>query len=252
MKINLKKIEKFYSTSLGEFVLQNICHALESMIDKAGHKNQTCVLSASAFSYIKKFSNMKRLSLQAYHEQETWPSEGKGHYVLADRKQWPYRAEDVDYVVLIHDLEFAEDPDIYLREAWRVLKGEGRLIIVFPNRSGKWARFDNTPFGMGYPYTLEQMDKLLSSAHFSIDKVEPRLFNAPVNPESYIGNLSRKTIEKIGLYCLLQPGVYVVCASKHIYAPTKGLGATTAEKARQALFPKPTAPTANVNRKESR
>ena len=72
MKINLKKIEKFYSTSLGEFVLQNICHALESMIDKAGLKNQTCVLSASAFSYIKKFSNMKRLSLQAYHEQETY------------------------------------------------------------------------------------------------------------------------------------------------------------------------------------
>ena len=118
---------------------------------------------------------------------------------------------------------------------------------MFPNRSGKWARFDNTPFGLGYPYTLDQMGRLLSAAHFSVDRVDHCLFHPPLEPQSIIGRIYRNVIEKIGLYCLFQPGVYVVCASKHIYAPTKGLGVTTAEKAKQVLFPKPTRPSAGVN-----
>jgi len=243
MKIHLGKIDKFYNSRLGGYVVDSLRPAIAGMIDIPTNNSKTCIISASAFAFINIFKNMKRLSLQAFHAQETWPAEGQGHYVVAERKQWPYRAEEVDYVVMVHDLEFAEDPDQYLREAWRVLKGEGRLVIVFPNRAGKWARFDTTPFGLGYPYTLEQMDKLLSAAHFSIDKVEPRLFHSPVTPETWVGEWGRSFIEKIGLYCLLQPGVYCVCASKHIYAPTRGLGATTAEKAKQALFPKPAATT---------
>ena len=40
-----------------------------------------------------------------------------------------------------------------LREMWRVLAPEGRLLIIVPNRRGVWARFDTTPFGHGRPYS---------------------------------------------------------------------------------------------------
>lgn len=249
MKVNLTKIENFYRSALGQYVQGQIEGVIGPLCDGAGQKSRTCIMSAAGFPYFDLLKDVKRLSLQAYHDQAQWPEQGQGHYVLTQRTHWPYRAEDTDYVVLMHDLEFAEDADVYLREAWRVLKGEGRLIIVFPNRSGKWARYDNTPFGLGYPYTLEQMQKLLSSAHFTIDKVERKLFYGPYAPQSMVGQIHRTMTEALGLYCLIQPGLYVISASKHIYAPTRGLGATAAEKAKQALFPKPATTTSTTSSK---
>ena len=243
MRVNLSKIEKFYTSPLGSYVLKHIGPSINAMLEGAGQRQKACIASAASFPYAEMMTDMRRLSFQAFHDQDKWPEQGEGHFIIAERSHWPYRAEEADFVVLIHDLEFAEDPEVYLREAWRVLKGEGRLIVAVPNRSGKWARFDNTPFGLGYPYTLEQIDKVLTAAHFTIDKVEARLFHAPVIPQSVVGRLLSNLVERVGLYCLLQPGVYIICASKHIYAPTKGLGATAAEKAKQALFPKPTTTT---------
>jgi SAM-dependent methyltransferase len=248
MRIHLGKIERFYKSDLGKQAYRAVSSCLQSLLDSAGTKQKTCVASAASFAYMPQLEEMKRLALQVFHEQDSWPIEGKGHYIVADRYHWPYRAEESDFIVMIHDLEFAEEPEQYLREAWRVLKGEGRLIIAFPNRSGKWARYDNTPFGLGYPHTLDQMEKLLAGAHFAIDKIDQCLFHPPANPQSYIGRIWREIIEKVGLYCLFQPGIYVICASKHIYAPTKGLGATAAAKAKQALFPKPTTSVNNYKR----
>lgn len=248
MRINLAKIDNFYKSRLGIYVQKQLVSSLSTMLESAGQKSKTCILSAASFPYMHAVDEMKRCTLQAYHDQTIWPEQGQGHYVMTDRTHWPYRAEDADFVVLFHDIEFAEDADVYLREAWRVLKGEGRLIILFPNRSGKWARYDNTPFGLGYPFTLEQMEKLLSSAHFTIDKVERKLFYGPYAPQSLIGRLHRTITEALGLYCLIQPGLYMICASKHIYAPTRGLGATAAEKAKQALFPKPTTTTTSSSK----
>lgn len=247
MKVNLSKIGSFYKTSLGQYVFQRLSLLLPPLITSAGQKQKTCIASAGAFPYVSAMQDMKRLSLQSFNDQTSWPEQGDGYYILAERSHWPYRAEEADYVLMVHDLEFAEEPEVFLREAWRVLKGEGRLVVVFPNRSGKWARYDNTPFGLGYPYTLEQMDKLLSSAHFSIDKIDRCLFTAPAIPQSLVMGLVYNLLEKIGLYCLLQPGVYVVCASKHIYAPTRGLGATAAERAKQALFPQPATGSTRLN-----
>jgi chromosome segregation protein len=48
-----------------------------------------------------------------------------------------------------------------LRESWRVLKDDGRLLIVAPNRSGMWAYWESTPFAHGPPYSFGQIGRLL-------------------------------------------------------------------------------------------
>ena len=58
-------------------------------------------------------------------------------------------------------LETAERVRPLLREMWRVLAPEGRLILVVPNRRGVWARLDKTPFGQGRPYSRRQLEALL-------------------------------------------------------------------------------------------
>jgi SAM-dependent methyltransferase len=249
MKIDLQKIEKFYDTDLGQYAGDVIMRSLSKIIPTQKLEKTTCICSSGAFHYTSLFKdNTKRLAFQSYNIQKKYPNGGESHHIVTDRLYWPYRAEDADFVVMIHDLEFAESPEEYLREAWRVLKGEGQLIIVFPNRSGAWAKYDNNPFGHGYPYTLDQLKKLLSKAHFTVGMHEGLLFFPAYQPKTRIGQFYRYCLDKMGSMMLFQPGLVIVKASKHIYAPSNGLKINAAEKAKQVLFPKtvPTPKTTNL------
>lgn len=238
MRVNLLKIESFYKSGLGVFARRQIRAKIEHLTTGGFIKEKNIVCSAGSYPYTFMFKNeAMRLALQSYSKQDLWPLEGAGHYVITQRDFWPYRAEEVDCVFMIHDLEFSDNPEIHLRECWRVLKGEGHLFIVVPSRSGRWASHDNTPFGKGYPYSLDQIEKLLKRAHFAIDRCEGALYFPPYEPKTAIGKFYRQCLEKIGGACFQNAGIYIIEASKHIYAPTKGLREVTAEKAQQALFP---------------
>jgi SAM-dependent methyltransferase len=240
MKLDLKKIDDFYSRDLGQYASPHIVSLLKNIMPPID-KNATCVCSAGIFPFADFIDGTKRTILQSSHDMIK-PDNAKSEFFVAiDPTKWPYRAEDVDHIILIHDLEFMNDPDVYLREAWRVLKGEGQLTIIFPNRAGRWAGRDNNPFGWGYPYTPAQMQKLLGKAHFTVDGSAGALYFPPYKPKTKLASMAFKMLEKIGQYCLLNPGIIGFTASKHIYAPTKGMKVmdVAAEKAKQALFPKP-------------
>ncbi len=53
---------------------------------------------------------------------------------------------------MVHGLESSECQRDLLRETWRVLTGEGRLLVIAANRRGIWARLERTPLGWGEPY----------------------------------------------------------------------------------------------------
>ena len=57
-----------------------------------------------------------------------------------------------------------------LREVWRILAADGRLILVVPNRLGLWARLEHTPFGHGHPFTPPQLVALLTENLFEIGR----------------------------------------------------------------------------------
>lgn len=50
--------------------------------------------------------------------------------VLATMQEWPIACESIDILLLPHLIEFEDDPHRLLSEAERVLKPEGRLIIL--------------------------------------------------------------------------------------------------------------------------
>lgn len=249
MRVSLKKIREFYQSEIGLYACGRLGGVLDSFWKDFSVPDKTIICSAASYPYIHTVKEKAgRLALQSHSAQETWPGEGKGHYTLVNRDLWPYRAEEIDYVVMVHDLEFAEDPDVYLKECWRVLKGEGRLLIVIPNRSGRWARQDNTPFGRGYPYTIDQIKSLLARSHFAVDTVERALYFPPYAPRTSAGRVCRNIVDAIGVYCMFSCGVYIIEAGKHIYSPTKGLGELTAEKAKSMLFPRPVATSRSAQR----
>jgi len=85
----------------------------------------------------------------------------------------------LDRILLIHALEHVERPDALLRECWRVLRDDGRLLVVVPNRLGWWSLTDHTPFGQGRPYSRGQITRLLRSRLFAVERSAPALFVPP-------------------------------------------------------------------------
>ena len=118
-----------------------------------------------------------------------WPAEGGVTTVLADEWELPFPDLSVDRVLIVHGLETTERIRPMLREAWRVLKGSGRLLIVAPNRRGLWARFERTPFGHGQPFSPRQISRLLRDNLFTPRADPPRGVRAadPLADDSGLG-----------------------------------------------------------------
>ena len=79
----------------------------------------------------------------------------------------------------MHGLELAENARRLLREVWRVLKDDGRLLIIAPNRSGVWAYRENSPFGHGLPYSTGQLGRLLAGGLFRVERRDAALWMPP-------------------------------------------------------------------------
>lgn len=108
-----------------------------------------------------------------------WPPGAPNLSCTAEEDALPFPDLAFDRVLLVHGLEAAENARRLLREAWRVLKDDGRLLVVVPNRSGMWAYWESTPFGHGQPYTAGQLGRLLAGALFRVERRDLALWMPP-------------------------------------------------------------------------
>jgi SAM-dependent methyltransferase len=146
-----------------------------------------------------------------------WPDPGPSRTALVDETELPLDDEAADRILLIHMLEWSERSRALLREIWRTLSPNGRLLIVVPNRRGLWARVDTTPFGYGSPFSRSQLAKLLKESMFQPEGWQYTLYVPPFNWRV----LTRWPAfwERLGL--ILWPtfsGVILVEATKQVYA----------------------------------
>lgn len=148
-----------------------------------------------------------------------WPVGERGLTMLADEVDLPLPDLSMDRVLIVHALESAEQVRPLLREAWRVLSDSGRLIVVVPNRRGLWARFEQTPFGYGRPYSKGQLTRLLRDNMFMPMETSRALFVPPFNNSIIQG--SAAACEKVGARLFpAAAGVNVTEAVKQMYAAT--------------------------------
>ena len=147
-----------------------------------------------------------------------WPREGPNATCLADVTELPLPSESVNRVLLFHALEGMAEPENLLREAWRVLKGNGRLLVIVPNRRGLWAHNDDTPFGTRRPYSPSQLRRVLRDQGFSVARAQGALYLPP--SRSRLALSIAEGLEKIGsrLFSGLG-GVVLMEGEKQVYAP---------------------------------
>lgn len=108
-----------------------------------------------------------------------WPRKAPSGTAVGPEESLPFPDLAFDRVLLVHGLEHAENARRLLREAWRVLRDDGQLIVVVPNRHGLWAYLERSPFGHGHPYSASQLEGLLRRQMFAVERREAALFVPP-------------------------------------------------------------------------
>ena len=147
-----------------------------------------------------------------------WPTNGDSLTVIASEDALPLSDGSVDRLLVVHCLEFTERVRPLLREIWRVLAPEGRVMFIVPNRRGVWARVDKTPFGQGRPFSRGQLERLLEQAMLTPVECWWALHWPPF--ERQVVLRSAVTLERLG--ARVWPGfggVMLLEASKELAAP---------------------------------
>lgn len=208
----------FYGSSMGQVARRMIRRRIRQIWPSV--QGESVLGLGYATPYLSQFATEAERVIAIMPAQQgvlNWPIEGAGQVILADESELPLQDVSVDRVVLIHALECSEQLRAMLDEVWRVMSGNGRLLVVAPNRSGIWARSDRTPFGHGHPYSPSQLTRLLRDHQFTPTQREHALFMPPYPARLLVR--SSGALEKIGGRWFPRiAGVVMVEASKQIYA----------------------------------
>lgn len=92
--------------------------------------------------------------------QHCWWSNPSHGAVLANWVDLPFPAESVDFIVLAHALEESENPHQVLREAARILRPDGQLLIIGFNPWSLLAINSGAPWRKHWIHTLRLKDWL--------------------------------------------------------------------------------------------
>lgn len=222
MRADITEYRAFYDSRLGTIARRLVRRRLRQLWPDV--RGLTLAGLGYATPYLAPFVDEAAAVIAAMPAEQgavAWPRVGANRVVLADDTNLPFDDGALDRVVMIHALETSDVWRTLLRQVWRALKPDGRLIAVVPNRRGLWAAFGNTPYAHGHAYTRFQLDRLLGEAMFRPERWDQALYGPP----SRLGFVMRtgRAWERAGriLYPGL-PGLLIVEASKAMYAPAGG------------------------------
>ncbi len=237
MRPDVSELSGFYQGALGGVARRLLAHRIRSVWSNV--HGETILGIGYTAPFMRQFrSEARRLLLCMPQEQGAvrWPDGGPVSSFLASEIELPLATSSVDRVLAVHCLEHCGGSIPLLRELWRVLTPEGRLLLVVPNRRGVWARMDSTPFGHGHPYSRGQLERLMADCLYAPTGWWPTLFMPPVNRRIILN--TAVAWERLGLFAWpLFSGVLVAEAQKQVYAPIK----KRAERVRARLRPVPSA-----------
>lgn len=146
-----------------------------------------------------------------------------------------------DRIVLLHAIEDAENPRATLREAWRILAPEGRIVVATANRKSFWSLAESKAFGHGRPWTRKQLMALLNDGLFQVTASTTAVHMPPINWPMITA--ASESWERVGE--LVTPGlggVVLVEAVKHIYANPRGSAPAAVTQAAPVSTKRPVLP----------
>ncbi|HKU65767.1 MAG TPA: methyltransferase domain-containing protein [Rhizomicrobium sp.] len=234
MPQDVRDLTAFYHTPLGRMARRAILSEIQGIWPNL--RNYRLLGYGFALPYLRAFAGTERTiaalpaTVGPLGENFSWP-DGKNATLLCEEDALPFPDMFFDRILIVHGLESSEGLRALLRQIWRVLAPEGRILLVAPNRASLWAQVQRSPFGHGRPFSKMELEGLLTEGQFESTRWSRALYAPPF--ETVIR--SGAGWEKVGARLFSGiGGVHVVEAAKSLYAAAKpGLpqGATIALKA---------------------
>lgn len=218
MAIDVSDLREFYASPLGQVSARLIQRRVQAFWPNLQH--QRLVGLGYALPYLEPYLGQSERTLAFMPAQQgvlPWPQGQKSLAALVHEEMLPLPDQSVDRVLLVHAIEHAHHVRPYLREIWRVLTGNGRLLVIAPNRRSFWAQLDHTPFGQGQPYTMTQLRNLLKENMFTPTHETRGLYIFPSSSRLLLA--SNRLFESMGAQILQKfSGVVCIEAIKQVYA----------------------------------
>jgi SAM-dependent methyltransferase len=171
----------FYATTLGGLTARLLRQKLLALWPDCAGLSLLGLGFAGPYLQLWREQSVASIAAFPHHQGATaWPTGRASLACLVEEEALPFPDFAFDRILLIHGLEAADNARRILREAWRLLKDDGRIIVIVPNRRGLWAYSEGTPFGHGQPYSQGQLARLLSGLFYQVEKQEAALFAPPL------------------------------------------------------------------------
>ena len=171
------------------------------------------IIGEAEFSVCLEKCNIKR---------KTVINTGAVQSVYSRQDKLPINSEMVDLVYIAHSLEFSNNPHEILREAYRILRPDGHIVISMLNPFSIWgiwrnlAKWQHKMPWQGNFVSLIRLKDWLGLLGFDIMRVNHFGYCMPFNKKNF-ANIS--PIEKLGQRLELPFGAgYIVEASKRVIA----------------------------------
>jgi SAM-dependent methyltransferase len=212
----------YYRTRLGRAAQKVICERVRELWPDT--RGQTVLGFGFAVPLLRSYLEESRRVIALMPGQQGvmhWPPSGPNISVLCEEGRWPIETGHADRLILMHALETSENPAGLLDECRRVLGPGGRALLVVPNRAGLWSRSDATPFGVGRPYSLSQLETLLKRQSFIPERHRSALYQPPSQKRFWLqtGQFLESTGRRIPR--IYAGGVLIVEVSRRVSAPTR-------------------------------
>jgi SAM-dependent methyltransferase len=226
MPQDVRELTDFYRAPLGQMARRVIARRIHNFWPQM--RGRRLLGYGFAVPYLEAFTDAERAiaAMPSHLGVIGWP-DGRNAALLCEEDCLPFPDVFFDRILIVHGLEGAESLRPLLRQLWRVLAPEGRILLIAPNRTSLWAQVDRSPFGYGRPFSRMELDGILKGALFHPTRWERALYAPP------LATITRSGAgwERVG--ARLFPGmggVHVVEATKSLYAAaTPGGLAQTAQ-----------------------
>ncbi len=190
MKINIENFKNFYSSFLGRSVVQIISKKILLLWPDFNNSNNAVIGYGFPFLGIFK-SNFQRLFflIPKKFGLLNFFVEDKNLTVSINENTLPIDDLSIDRLLVVNCFEYLYDHKKFLREAWRVLKKDGEIIIIVPNKLGFWRFFYKKTLKSLRTFSSYELDLLLSNNFFTLIDIEYCLFIPPSKKKFLINKL---------------------------------------------------------------